>query len=84
MSVARLGSWVRWGYQRWKSAESWSLRTRVRIWSSRCASRGLHRICCFLTMRFFRTSEAGGRARAARDLCVEPVSGAGLVTVEGQ
>ena len=32
-----------------------SLSTRVRIWSSRCAPRGLQRICCFLTMRLLMT-----------------------------
>src|SRR5664279_83733 len=32
-----------------------SLRTRVRICSSRCAPRGLQRICCFLTMRLLMT-----------------------------
>jgi hypothetical protein len=37
-----------------------------------------------ISKRIFRTSEVGGRAWAARDLCVEPVSGAGLITVEGQ
>ena len=37
-----------------------------------------------VSKRIFRTSEVGGRAWAARDLCVEPVSGAGLITVEGQ
>jgi hypothetical protein len=37
-----------------------------------------------ISKRIFRTSEVGGRAWAACDLCVEPVSGAGLITVEGQ
>ena len=29
--------------------------TWVRIWSSRCAPRGLQRVCCFLTMRLLIT-----------------------------
>jgi len=43
------------GYQRWKSAASSSLRTRVRIWRSRWAPRGVQRICCFFTMRLLMT-----------------------------
>jgi len=34
------------------SLSSWWSRTRVRIWRRRCAPAGVHRICCFLTMRF--------------------------------
>jgi len=43
------------------------LSTRVRIWSSRCAPRGLRRICCFLTMRFlWLTGLVSGMAHTLR------------------
>ena len=43
------------GYQRAKSAERSSLRTRVRTCRRRWAPRGDHRICCFLTIRRLMT-----------------------------
>jgi len=48
-------AWPKPGYQRRKSSASWSLRTRVRIWSRRWAPRGVQRICCFLTIRLAMT-----------------------------
>ena len=43
------------GYHPAKIARSSSFSTRVRTWSCRCASRGVHPICCFLTMRVLIT-----------------------------
>ncbi len=54
-SACRSAVWAKPGYQRWKSAASSSLRTRVRIWRSRWAPRGVQRICCFFTMRLLMT-----------------------------
>ncbi len=43
------------GYQRPNVACNSPFSTRVRTWSSRCAPRGVHRICCFLTIRLLIT-----------------------------
>lgn len=47
---AAIGCWV--GCHRAMSLSSWWSSTRVRIWRRRGAPAGVHRICCFLTMRF--------------------------------
>ncbi len=43
------------GYQRWNVARRSSFKTRARTWSNRSAPRSVHRICCFLTIRWLIT-----------------------------